>query len=466
MKLTPVFALLLLLLACTDPITVGSDLLDEDRATVGEMDSIAFTTRVVREDSLLAFVGTTGSYQAPGAFSFGQLEDPTFGKTVHGVYLTPLLPYDQSSLPLIPPFASQRDAVVDSVVIILPIDTLRGFYGPGRTFPIVAEEIAASVTPLEDYYNDLELATEGMNVAADASFTASLEPQLVRDTSITSPGLERAHVRVRLTDAFAQRIDQLPASAYASDTTFSDNFAGIYLRPDGTSDALVTFTPSQNTNETAYSGINVYYRDSTGTPNFYRMAFLLALPSNQYDFGGSFVEPLLDAGEDNDIVALVGQSGLMTEINFPDVASLANRVINRAVLEIPVADVEGVDYTDFPLPTRVELFYRASADGPLINIADRVELLRSSSSLGSNISISNTLFFLGGELEEEGTLQYYSPAFSIHLQRIVDGEVPPRMYLRVSPLQAQEIRSARALLNGPAAAVNPARIRVTFTDLD
>ncbi|THH41940.1 DUF4270 family protein [Neolewinella litorea] len=463
-----VFALVLisLLYACTDPITVGSELLDSDRASVGERTDLPFTTRVVREDSLLSYNGTSVQFNderavpTPGAFTFGQIEEPTFGTTRHSVYLTPRLPRNASGLPIVPQFASLLNVTIDSVVVILPIDTVRAFYGSGRTFPYQAFEISEPIGFLSDYYTDDSFPTEGTNLGYDGSFTATKEATLVRDTSITSPAVERAHVRVRLSDDFAARIDALPAESYTTDSTFRDDFAGIYLTPDGPSQALVTLAAAEPANQTPYSGFNFYFQDSTGQPAFYRMGFLLALPNNDYDYSGSLVEPLLEPGPDNEMVAVAGQGGVMTEINLEDIGSLENRVINRAVLEIPVANVEGVSYSDYPLPTRLELFYRASQDGPLLFIEDRVELVR------TRASNANVNFFLGGGLETEDNVRLYSPAFSIHMQRIIDGEVPPRLYLRVTPLETNEIRAARALLNGPAAGVNPARIRVTFTDLD
>ncbi len=460
MKLFSALILLILLASCTDPITVGSELLDSDRATVGETADLTFTTRVVREDSALTYDYTTNGYLPPSTFSFGEIQDPNFGTATHAVYLTPRLPRNASSLTVVPQFASLINVHVDSVVAILPIDTTRGFYGEGRTFPVEALEITDPVTFVANYYNDLQLATEGGDLTATGSFTASLTPQLVRDTAITNPALETAHVRVRMSDAFASRIDDLGPDVYAADSTFRDAFAGLLLRPTGPSGSLLYIAPTEATGQPAYSGFNFYYQDSTGAPAVYRIAYLLALPTVAHDYAGSLVEPLLDSTTDHTLAAVQGQGGLMTEITLGDLTVLQDRVINRAVLEIPVADVEGVSYTDYPLPTRVELFYRASAGGPLLGIEDRLELAR------TRASTANVKFFLGGSLEQDGTLPYYSPAFSIHLQRILDGEVPARLYLRVSPLEALEIGAARAFLNGPAAGTNPARIRVTYTDLN
>ncbi len=126
-------ALLLLLGSCTDPITVGSDLLGDDRAEVGEVTDLPFTARVIRDDSSLTVRGTAAT--TPNGYSFGQFEEMTFGLTRHSLYLTARPPVGVSQLTVVPQFARNASVRIDSAVLILPIDTLKPFYGPGREFP-------------------------------------------------------------------------------------------------------------------------------------------------------------------------------------------------------------------------------------------------------------------------------------------------------------------------------------------
>ncbi len=454
---------LTLLLGCTDPITVGSDLLGSDRAGVGETTDLPFTTQVVREDSLFTFSGVTNgvNYAPPAAFTFGQIDDPNFGLTRHSVYLTPRLPRTASGLTIVPQFAQRADIRIDSVVVILPIDTARAFYGPGRSFPFRAYEIQSPLSFMEDYYSNLKVPTNLMNLGNEGSFYASTTPMEVRDTAINGRSFRRAHIRVRLNEAFVEEANQFTAADFAADSVFRDQFPGMYLEPDGDSHALVSLAPVEtSTVDTVYNGFNFYYTDTLGRPAEYRVSYLQALPNYTYSYSGSLVGGLLQDGVDNELVALAGQGGVMTQIDFTDLRSLENLVINSAVLEIPIAQVDGVEYADYPVPTRVELFYRASSTGPLQVIEDRLQLSI------NNSNPANLPLFLQGELKTVDGIRLYSPALSLHMQRIVDGEVPPRVYLRVTPIERSEFRAARVLLNGPAAAVNPARIRITFTELD
>ena len=400
----------------------------------------------------LAPVGATG-------YSFGQIEDATFGLTRHSLYLTPQPPRTAVGLTIVPQFVRQASVRVDSIVMIVPIDTLKPFYGPGRTFPFRVVELAAPVSASDNFYSNAVLPTRGVNLAAEPTFTATAQPTQVRDTAITNPPFLRAHVRARLSEAFVSRFNALTPAAFETDSIFRLNFPGVSLEPDGTSDGLVYLLPPQQTNDTLYRGINVYYQDTSGAPQVYRIDFRQVIPNYSYDFSGSLVESLLAKDTASDLLAVTGQAGVMTEISLTDLASLRGRIVNRAVLEIPVAQVVGVDYTNYPLPTRLELLYR-SGDGALTPIVDRLELIRSQAQpAGINLLI-------GGNLQVENGVQLYAPAFSVHLQRMIDGEVPPRLFLRVTPLLSNEPRASRALLNGPTAAVRPARIRLTFTDIN
>ena len=457
MKVLFATALIFFLGSCTDPITVGSDLLDDDRAEVGVVTDLPLTARVIRDDSSLT-VRNTGSV-TPGGYSFGQIEDMTFGLTRHSLYLTARPPTGASQLTVIPQFASSARVRVDSAVLILPIDTLKPFYGPGREFPVRVLELSEAVSGTGDYYSNIELPTRGGDLSARSTFTATATPTLVRDTAVTDGPQLLPHVRIRLNDELVDKFNALGTSAFSTDSVFRLNFPGLLVEPAGNSDGLVYVLPVTRQNSTTYRGLNLYYQDTSGAQVTYRIDFRQVLPSYSYDYGGSLVETLLERDTAQDLIAIAGEGGLITEITFTDLVSLQGRVINRAELTLPVAQVAGVSYDEYPLPSRVELFYR-TGDGTLSPITDRLELIR------SQADPTATNFLIGGPLQEEAGLRFYSPALSIHLQRIVDGKVPPRVFLRVTPIINSDLRAARALLNGPAAPTRPARVRVTFTNID
>ncbi|MEM6773178.1 MAG: hypothetical protein AAF597_21575, partial [Bacteroidota bacterium] len=134
-------AFLMGLTSCTEPITVGGDLLEGDRATVGQTTDVPFTTTVVREDTILTYDASSNAVLA--AFTFGQIQNDAFGQLKHGVYIVPTLPRNTATgLVNRPAFAFDSETNVDSVVLIIPLDTAAGFYGNGSTFPIRMIQLA------------------------------------------------------------------------------------------------------------------------------------------------------------------------------------------------------------------------------------------------------------------------------------------------------------------------------------
>ena len=248
-----------------------------------------------------------GALSTPGGFTFGQLDDADFGRATHSVHFTPRLPRNSASgLPIVPPFATNTAIRLDSVVALIPIDSSRGFYGPGRSFPIAVRQIDAPVDFTRNYYSNELLPTRAENIAAEDILQPSLERVEVRDTSINGRSFRRAHLRLKLSEDFTRRFDALGEGAFAADSTFRDNFAGIYLTPNDDTDALLSLLPAGLSQDTAYAGFNFYYQDTSGRTREYRIGFLQALPNYEHDFSGSLVDDLIDGPTDTSLVALVG----------------------------------------------------------------------------------------------------------------------------------------------------------------
>lgn len=459
------FLSLLTAVGCTDPITVGSELLEDDRTDVGETTDIPITTRVVRDDSLFIFDGNRFAFPAP--FTFGQLQGPVFGTTTHSVYLTPRLPRDRgTNLPILPPFAQRVDISIDSIVVLLPIDTAKALYGPGRSFPVRATTVTEPVSFSDDFYSNLSLPTDGIDISEQSDFKVTTRAQLVRDTAVAGRDIRRPHVRIRLNASAVDRFNRLTVDDFGADSLFRQEFAGLYLEPAGASDALLGVAINEDSGtDTLYNGFNIYYRDTTDRPAVYRIGFLQALPNYSYDYGGSLIGELLEAGEDPELLAIAGQGGLLTEVAFDDLSILEDRVINKATLTLPLTTVEGYDYSNYPPVGRVEILYRPTPTSGLAFIEEASALRRASV---NQEAIYDAI--LAGKLADTNDEQRaYSPNFSIHLQRIIDGEVPPRIYLRATPLPGDRFafRPARSLIAGPQNSDGPRTLlSVTFTELD
>jgi len=444
--------LFLVLSACTEPITVGSDLLESDRAVLGQTIDIPFTTRVVPDDSLLTY---DASLNASSPFSLGIIEDDVFGKRRNSAYVVPVsLKNSVSGLPD-PPRFSYTDRNVDSVVMIIPIDTSYGFYGPERSFPFTARLIEGRADRTIDYYSDVDLplvATDPVNT--NGFLNATLEETMLYDTiySPTRDTVARSHIRVVLNDDFLAKVNASTSVDYDSDSAFAELIGGLYLEPLAGTNGILALEPIR-TNVTPVSGLYFFFKDTSAalTPRFYRAPLSLWPPRFELDYTGSLTEELLTEGEDRERLALSGQAGTMIEITFTDLAVLEDKVINRAEVVFFREMVEGYSYDDYPSPEFVGLYYKDDS-GDLQPILDRDVVIGAAS-----------LEFLGGdELFDEDNNPFYQPRFSVHLQRMISGELPPTIYLRVLPIDRD---ASRVILAGPDAAVRPATVKVTFTEI-
>ncbi len=454
-------ALILLQSACTDPITVGSDLLAGDRAELGQTVDIPFTTRVVPDDSLLTYDASNNA--AVGTFNFGHLNDPLAGEWIHSVYIIPELNRRQSTgLIDQPVFASRPEVLVDSVVLILPIDTSQALYGPGRLFPYRLNQLAGAVDQSRDYDSNVSFPRGFNELNRENVFLATRAPRLLYDT-IVARGADSSrynfpHVRIPFDQQFVDQLNLRDASTFESDTTFWEFLAGFQLEPTEVTNALLKLQPlPARAGEVPFAGLYFFYPDTLDQrPTFYRAPLSLSLPRYERNYAGSLAGDLLLQGTNNERTFLGGQASLMTEINFPDLSSLEDVVVNQAEIKLYLEDVAGYDYADYPHPTFIALYYR-DGSGNLTPILDRQLLGNPNSSLAIRQ-------FLGGnpQEDEDGNI-FYLPRFSVHLQRMIDGTVPSTIYARVVPLDRDP---SRALLAGPEASVRPATVKVTFTKLD
>jgi hypothetical protein len=205
------------------------------------------------------------------------------------------------------------------------------------------------------------------------------------------------------------------------------------------------------------SGFYFFYQDTSAelTPRIYRMPLSLWLPRYEKNFEGSLTSALLTDGDDLDQLTLSGQGGVMIEITLNDLDELSNKVINQAEIKFFEEVIEDYDYDQYPIPEFLGLYYK-NDDGNLITIRDR-QLLRN----GDQSSIVQD--FLGGDiLRDENDNQFYRNRFSVHLQEMIEGIVPNKMYLRVVPTDRDP---SRVVLRGQESAELPASIKVTFTEI-
>jgi len=145
----------------------------------------------------------------------------------------------------------------------------------------------------------------------------------------------------------------------------------------------------------------------------------------------------------------------MTEITFPDLSALEDKVINRARFTFFRQAIEDYSYNIYESPGFVGLYFRNNL-GALQPISDFIFLTEARGS-GFLRAISG-----GGEQTDDDGNKFYSPTLSLHLQNIVEGIAPNKIYLRVVPFDRDP---ARVILKGSGDDELPAKLEVTFTEL-
>ncbi len=443
--------------SCVDPITVGSDLLGADRATIGYEEQVAIDLYTFEEDSIKVFDGDTRV--KINTLHFGSLEEPVFGRSERAGYFFPELPRNTASgLIIRPPFVNTDTVSIDSIVLIMPIDT-NFFYGNavGQEFNYEGQEILENINLNQDYFSNsnFQLATSSI---ASGSVRPLRAASLLHDTLVIDSILT-PHVRIRLEGDLAQRFLAADSSIYASDDALRNFFAGVFIRSVGTNEGLFAINASSG-----FAGFYFYLSANNRSPTFYLFPLETTVPSYRFNRAGSLAADLLAQSVNNQHSLVEGAAGLTSVVEISDLAALEGKVINNAELEFYLDELPDYDYSLYPAARSVSLYYR-NRNGVLAPIDDFA-------ALSASAGLAAQELFLGGRLstEAESGRQKYTLGISVHLQRIIDGDYDPSIYIRVDPpLQAPNgifgnRDAGRAVLLGPANADFPMRLKVAFTE--
>ena len=451
--------------ACTDPITVGSDLLEDDRIDVAFNGEVPIRTRTISMDTFNVF--DAGSNSLWPRSLFGNVSDDVFGRTSAGIHLY-FRPGRSSfsndiAFPEFIEFAADPDVSLDSVIIVLGVDT-NSFYGP-----IVDTEYNYELRELvsQPDFNENILLTERFasgDLASDGtSFTLTDMETLLADTVIRTDSSTAVHQRFRLNDALIQRLASLDTFAFETDSTFAEIFPGFFLEPTGESPGIFNFDMSGAVD---FDGMIAFYTDTVGEPRFYSFPLIRWLPSVARDQAGTTAEMLLGADADDELTLVESAAGLLTEINLTDLTEFEGQIINQAQLEIYPAELPGFNRDKFPEPETLMLFAK-DEDGRLILIDDL------SPQVLPNPSQTNIRFFVGGVYDETDVV--YRLNLTVQMQRMLsDPDIEPVVYLAILPRIVDpnsfirneiDIEYGRLPVNGPTAAERPMRLRVAYTRL-
>lgn len=432
---------------CTDITDIGADLLDEDRLGLDYVDTISLNATTVTVDSVLTQSGTLLANQLD-RFMFGDFNDPVMGRVTAGLYVQPLLDRDRLSLFAIPRPPSYKDAVLDSIVLVLTLDSA-GFYGkPTQPFGLEVLRVIEDMDASANYYSTVNFATSAVPLGS-AQFSPTIDSITVLDyANLSIDTLRYPHLRIPLNIALGQELINLDSLDYLSDTTFLRLFKGLYIRPTQQTDGLVAFNWSN-----LRPGIFLYYTNDAGLPRQYQYEInesSARMSRISHNYSGSPVAPFLnDVEQGKNLLFAQALAGTNIKIEIPYATALRQAIINYAELEIPVIAFPGDDSLKYVNNPDVYLTVPDTTLAPTA-IADFTFA-------GSNrVPIFGGVFIRGAD----GKPDRYRMNVSAQLSNMSQGRVGNVMYLQIIN-KAQ--RGGRIIFAGPQNTQHKMRLKVAFT---
>ncbi|MDX1939415.1 MAG: DUF4270 family protein [Saprospiraceae bacterium] len=442
-----VVMVLTLMVACTDPTEIGADLLEGDKAEVGFTDTLEVIATTIKTDSILTYFPVFQTSEAFTLYPCGNMIDPIFGTTKAQIYgqlsLSDFLPDLEAA------------AKVDSIILVLPYDSI-GLYGNLKeTYGISVKRLTEDMDNNLSYYSNDSFQSDP-NPLANVQFVPRLDSITIFDYATGEVDTLKipAQLRIPLPISFAQELIQLDTNFYESDSAFISYFKGIHIQPTTVNQGMLSFNLANSR-----SGIYLYYEKTDTSKAQYQFefnAFRARSVQFEHNAAGTIVERYAgNTSLGDSLIFLQGMAGVTTKLEIPFVKNLTGVVINKAELEVRIAELPG-DNLDIFTPVPQIVLIRPEEDGDFVSIDDVTILLR------QGTTVFNTAY--GGMPEEgkPGEPKVYKMNISTHFQRMIDGSRPNILYLSV--LNRVETPS-RVALYGTKHPQYAIKLKVAFTRL-
>ncbi len=426
----------ILIVACNDPINIGSDILDQENSEVS-LDLLPIEAITTSEDKVISFTENVSN----SLYMVGNLDDSTYGRTEATVYF---------SVNLIGDFVNElKDAsLVDSVVLVLEYDTL-GRYGADN---IVHDlELLQLSEPFSNFdmttdtlFSDSELETEATPFWSGQALINQTDSIFIGDYLQDTTGFRvSAELRIALekekwTDLFADQPGTI------DEDLFSQIVPGFALR-SSTNNSIFGVDIGANATISSSSRIIFHYRNNEGERNVYATPLGLTR-HNQilHDDSGSALET--DRQEmDQERLYIQPQGGAEIEIDLAALLDQEPFILNSAQIELTVVDP--ID-EDFRIPNLLNVTFRGES-GDEFSIIDFTNITR-----------------FGGspeEVTEDGeTLTRYTMDITGHVNLILDGNVEDTK-IRVIPTPRAFVPT-RTRVFGPNSAESPLIVKIIKTN--
>jgi hypothetical protein len=447
--------------SCTKPSLIGEEILPpEDAVNVQSTDTISMFTTTIKGDSTRTYTQES-SLQLSNYF-VGRLDDPIFGNSTAITYAQARL------LSASPDFVN---TTLDSVVLSLPYDdeTTKHYGNINGIQTIIVSRLSDVMDATETYYSNRQFSAGA--VLGQKTFVPNYVDSLTikvpqSDTIIET--IVPAQLRIPLSANFGNELLN-NSGRMGSIVDFLDYFRGFEIKGSASNDAMISFDLPRAYMTLFYTKTDSVFNTDGSFDRLEdlpkRFIFAINVSSaksvyynNNRDIVGNArvdapVKQYMNNATDTLIFAQA-MEGLLSKISFPYAENLAGNIINKAELEVRVANTDHT--TDFPLPEQLIALERANEN--LVVIEDVA------------VSFSNAGGFdlFGGQSETETVngvdYQVYRINISGHFQDIVDGITEENaIYLSVYPKSQV---ANRIILGGTNHSEFPIKMNLIYTKID
>ena len=429
--------------ACNDPTIIGSDLLEGEGLNVVFSDSLDIRAKSTIVDSVKTYSLGTATQTT---YMLGSFEDPFIGQSNGSIYTEV---HFGTSAP------NYENSTLDSLVLILGFDTL-GFYGDTLlSHDIEVFRMLEPISMRDSIFSNEDFEVDMMPVGSKLGYVPNRVDSLsVFDPTVDSMVNVSPQLRIRLDDVLGQEIID-DVGAAETDSAFVELLNGLYIKAQTSSPGAFVGIDIGSL-ETPTNLILYFTKDDTITADYKYVLTGRRFARYEHNYTGFNAEPFIDDFDMGDsLLFLQSMSGLNVEFDISDVMGLTDVLINKAELEVFIAELEGENLDIYP-PVNGIIASRYSEAERLLVVED--------ARIG--IEFGNLAQFFGGTLEEEEvnsvTVKKYNINLTTHLQRVLEGEEDPEII--ISALLKLD-RPNRSVIFGPGHSEYPALLRIAYTTL-
>lgn len=441
----------LLISSCNDPSSLGSELLDEDLLEVEYTDTFTvIATTIEGTDSILVYDETT----LTNDLFAGEIQDPFFGSETYDAFFLPGL---GATIPSFYDYDNNQFATVDSVVLIVNVDTSLYYGNTDATHSVDVFMLQDEVDFDGTYYSDQDFETLMTPIAENEEFKLKFEAFGVSfngDTTLTAPS-----IRLKLDNSVGEAL-VMDTSAVKNDTLIREVVPGFKIVNRANETAVLPLDLSTKTLIDKGNKLYIYYTDTV--PSFY--AFPLGGVRHIYqesDISGSDLETAINTpSTGEELVYIKGYGGADIKLEFPTARfeALGDVLLKKAELEVTVAPQTGDDDEIYPPMQLIYIDQEDPDTGERERVIDLVN-----ASIGATIE-SGFGGVLRQELDDNDEVirSFYTFNLTSYFQSLLEENTEETgvLYLEAA---SPELIIGRSILYGTESDTYPLKLKMTYS---